>query len=96
MNYCLRSSYLNFLLLLFLLFTPPVFAQSLPPSNAVDVVGAMKLLKQQGYYDVSKIKLEKKTGKVTIEARNSEGKKMILDVDLHSGAMTEQPKLTQK
>ncbi|KLV08460.1 MULTISPECIES: PepSY domain-containing protein [Photobacterium] len=65
----------------------PAMADPIEPSVAPEltVPKAMRLLQNQGYHDFRSIKIERDDHEIEVEARNPEGKRVEIEMDLFSG-----------
>lgn len=53
--------------------------------TALSVPKAMKTLQGQGYHDFRKIKVERDDHEIEVEARNPEGQRVEIEMDLYTG-----------
>ncbi|OLQ74201.1 hypothetical protein BIT28_20080 [Photobacterium proteolyticum] len=58
-------------------------------SSALTVPKAMRMLQNQGYHDFRKIKVEREENEIEVEARDKEGRKVELEIDLYTGKITD-------
>ncbi|KLV07011.1 hypothetical protein ABT56_07650 [Photobacterium aquae] len=56
-----------------------------PSAPALTVPKAMRMLQAEGYYDFRKIKVEQDDHEIEIEARNPDGMRVEVELDLFSG-----------
>ncbi|WEM45501.1 PepSY domain-containing protein (plasmid) [Photobacterium sp. DA100] len=68
-------------------FALPVYADPVEPSATPEltVPKAMRMLQSQGYHDFRKIKVERDEHEIEVEARNADGHKVEIEMDLFSG-----------
>lgn len=52
---------------------------------ALSVPKAMKILQGQGYHDFRKIKVERDDHEIEVEARDSDGQRVEIEMDLYTG-----------
>lgn len=52
---------------------------------ALSVPKAMKILQGQGYHDFRKIKVERDDHEIEVEARNPDGQRVEIEMDLYTG-----------
>ncbi|MCG7585686.1 PepSY domain-containing protein [Photobacterium sp. OFAV2-7] len=74
-----------------LLVAVPVMADPVEDttSSALTVPKAMRMLQNQGYHDFRKIKVEREENEIEVEARDKEGRKVELEIDLYTGKITD-------
>ncbi|UTV29858.1 PepSY domain-containing protein [Photobacterium atrarenae] len=53
--------------------------------TALSVPKAMKILQGQGYHDFRKIKVERDDHEIEVEARDSDGQRVEIEMDLYTG-----------
>lgn len=58
-------------------------------SSALTVPKAMRMLQNQGYHDFRKIKVEREENEIEVEARDKDGRKVELEIDLYTGKVTD-------
>ncbi|AJR06083.1 PepSY domain-containing protein [Photobacterium gaetbulicola] len=68
-------------------FALPVYADPVEPavSPELTVPKAMRMLQSHGYHDFRKIKVERDEHEIEVEARNADGHKVEIEMDLFSG-----------
>ena len=68
-------------------FTLPAFADPVEPAPAPEltVPKAMRILQSEGYHDFRKIKIERDDHEIEVEARNADGQRVEIEMDLFSG-----------
>ncbi|PSW19987.1 PepSY domain-containing protein [Photobacterium sanctipauli] len=69
------------------IITVPTFADPVERNIAPEltVPKALKLLQSQGYHDFRKIKVEREDHEIEVEARNADGHRVEIELDLFSG-----------
>ncbi len=73
------------------LFTQHSFAD--PTDEAPEVIGiptAVKILEKDGYYDFRKIKVVREYNEIAVDARNKEGHRVELEMDLYTGEVVQE------
>ncbi|MCQ1059301.1 PepSY domain-containing protein [Photobacterium sp. ZSDE20] len=68
-------------------FSLPVYADPVERSVSPEltVPKAMRLLQTHGYHDFRKIKVERDDHEIEVEARNADGHRVEIEMDLFSG-----------
>ncbi len=58
--------------------------------EVISVPKAMKILEKEGYYDFRKIKVVREYNEIAVDARNKDGHRVELELDLYTGEVVQE------